>query len=407
MGFQQGLSGLNAAAKNLDVIGNNISNAGAIGFKGASTHFADVFASSASAGGINVGTGVAVSAVDQTFSQGNITTTNNPLDIAINGKGFFRLSNESGLITYGRNGQFQLDKTGYIVNDTGAKLTGYLADATGTLITAAPVDLQISTAEIAPQTTAAVTAQVNLDSRETSLSSAAFDLTDPTTYTSATSVAVYDSLGNSHPMSLYFVKTGGGAWDVYGALDGTQIGTTPLGTVNFTGAGAVNTTTTTMPFSVSAPVTTGATSPLAFTLDFTGTTQFGSDFGVSQVTQDGFTSGRLSGYTISADGIIQGRYSNGQTKTLAQVALADFTNPQGLQPQANSVWTETAQSGTALVSTANSGNLGALQSGAVEESNVDLTAELVNLIAAQRAYQANAQTIKTQDTVLQTVVNLG
>ncbi|MES2354490.1 MAG: flagellar hook protein FlgE [Pseudomonadota bacterium] len=407
MGFQQGLSGLNAAAKNLDVIGNNISNAGAVGFKGAATHFADVFASSASAGGINVGTGVSVSAVDQTFSQGNITTTNNPLDIAINGKGFFRLSNESGLVTYGRNGQFQLDKNGYIVNDTGAKLTGYLAGAGGTLITAAPVDLQISTAEIAPQTTSTVTALLNLDSRSSTLTSSAFDLTDPTTYTSATSVAVFDSLGNSHPMSVYFVKTGGGTWDVYGALDGTQIGTTALGTVGFTGAGAIDTTATTLPFSVSAAVTSGATTPLAYTLDFTGTTQFGSDFGVSQVTQDGFTSGRLAGYTISSDGIIQGRYSNGQTKTLAQVALADFTNPQGLQPQANSVWTETAQSGTALVGTPNSGNLGALQSGAVEESNVDLTAELVNLIAAQRAYQANAQTIKTQDTVLQTVVNLG
>lgn len=405
MGFQQGLSGLNAAAKNLDVIGNNVSNANTVGFKGGQAHFADVFANSlAASGGVNVGIGVSVPAVEQVFSQGNITTTNNPLDLAINGKGFFRLS-DNGVISYGRNGQFQLDKNGYIVNDAGARLTGYLPSANGTLITAAPVDLQITTSDIAPQTTTNVGALLNLDSRAAILNPASLNLNDPTTYNSATSVTTYDSLGNPHAMSMYFVKSAANTWQVFAANDGTQIGAGPLGALNFLTNGSIDTGTTTLPFAVSAPVSTGATTPLTFSLDFAGTTQFGSNFGVNQLTQDGFTSGRLSGYNISADGIVLGRYSNGQTKTLGQIALADFTDPQGLQPLGNNVWAETSESGPALVGTPNSGSLGVLQSGAVEESNVDLTAELVNMITAQRVYQANAQTIKAQDTIMQTLVS--
>jgi flagellar hook protein FlgE len=202
------------------------------------------------------------------------------------------------------------------------------------------------------------------------------------------------------------VKSASNTWDVFGANDGVQIGAAALGTVAFQTNGSIDTTATTLPFNVSVPVAGGAATPLLFTFDLTGSTQFGSNFGVTQLTQDGATSGRLAGYNIGADGILLGRYTNGQTKTLGQVALADFTSPQGLQPLGNNAWVETSNSGPPLVGVPSSGSLGVLQSGAVEESNVDLTAELVNMITAQRVYQANAQTIKTQDAVLQTLVNL-
>jgi len=193
---------------------------------------------------------------------------------------------------------------------------------------------------------------------------------------------------------------------VYGAQDGTAVGSGALGAVTFTSTGAIDTTATTLPFTVSAAVGGGAASPLAYTLDFTGSTQFGSAFGVNQLNQDGYTSGHLSGFSVGSDGVIQGRYTNGQTRAQGQVVLATFTNPNGLQPLGGNNWGESPQSGAAVVGSPGTGSLGLLQAGALEDSNVDLTAELVNMITAQRVYQANAQTIKTQDQVMQTLVNL-
>lgn len=412
MGFQQGLSGLNAASKSLDVIGNNVANSGTVGFKGAEAQFSDVYASSLTGAGTSqVGIGTQVTQVAQQFTQGNITASNNPLDIAINGGGFFRMDN-NGAITYGRNGQFQLDKSGYIINSNGARLTGYVANAAGVLATGAPADININTADIAPQVTTKIGAVLNLDSRSNVIA-APFVATDPTTYTNATSVTVYDTLGNSHVLQTYFQKTAASTWKVYASLDGnpTPAFTAPatqaaVGTITFTGAGAINTVTPTNPLVLSLPVTTGATTPFSVTLDYTGTTQYGANFGVNTLTQDGYTSGHLSGFNVSADGTIVGSYTNGKSATLGQVVLANFTNPNGLQSLGNNVWAATAASGAALVGPPASGSLGVLQSSAVEDSNVDLTAELVNMITAQRNYQANAQTIKTQDQVLQTLVNL-
>jgi flagellar hook protein FlgE len=406
MSFQQGLSGLSAAAENLDVIGNNVSNSNTVGFKQAQAKFSDVYAVSLSgSGGSQVGIGTKVAGVVQQFSQGKITATENPLDVAINGNGFFRLSN-NGAITFSRNGQFQMDSSGYIVTSTGARLTGYTANASGALNTSAPAELQISTADRAPQTTSAVNALLNLDSRLSPLPSAGFNLTDPTTFHSSTSVSIYDSLGNPHVLSSYYVKTAAGSWDVFAAMDGTQVGAGPVGTLNFKGDGSIDTTTTTLPFSLSAPVTTGATSPLAFTMGFSGSTQYGSGFSVNALDQDGFASGRLTGFNISPDGTIEGRYTNGRTSVLGQVIIAGFANPQGLEALGNNAFAESATSGSPVIGTAGTGTLGVLQSSAVEDSNVDLTAELVNMITAQRIYQANAQTIKTQDQVMQTLVNL-
>ena len=406
MSFQQGLSGLNAAAKNLDVIGNNVANTNTVGFKGAQAQFADVFANSlAGAGGNAVGIGTTVSAVLPTLGQGNINVSANPLDIAVNGQGFFRMSS-NGTASFTRNGQFQLNKDGYIVNGSGAHLTGYPVGPGGTIVAASPADLQVSRADLPPTQTTQTTVNANLDSRDSVVPAAAFDPTDPATYNSATSMAVYDSLGNAHTLSMYFVKNAANAWSVFGANDGVQIGAGALGALNFTTAGAINSGTTSLPYNVSTSVTTGAASPMAFTLDFTGSTQFGSAFGVNNLTQDGFTSGRLSGFSVGSDGVVLGRYTNGQTRPQGQIVLANFTNPQGLQPLGANQWGESPQSGQALVGAPGTGSLGVLQSSALEDSNVDLTGELVQMITAQRVYQANAQTIKTQDSVLQTLVNL-
>jgi flagellar hook protein FlgE len=405
MSFQQGLSGLNAASKNLDVIGNNVANANTVGFKQSQAQFADVFANSLSGGSsVQAGIGVKVAAIAQQFNQGSITASSNPLDVAINGGGFFRLSDQ-GAISYSRNGQFHPDKDGFIVNSSGLRLTGYTANAAGVVSTAAPSDLQISTADLPPAATTLVSALVNLDSREPALSSAAFNLADPTTYHGSTFLPIHDSLGNPSTLSAYFLKTGTNSWDVFAANDGALLnGGASVGALNFLSNGALDPLSSNM-FSVAAPVSTGA-NPLAFDLDFTGTTQFGSDFGINALEQDGYTSGRLTGFAVGADGIIRGSYSSGKFLTLGQVALANFANPQGLELRGNNTWKESAASGAALVGVPSTGGLGVLQSGAIEDSNVELTSELVNMITAQRIYQANAQTIKTQDQLLQTIVNL-
>jgi flagellar hook protein FlgE len=407
MSFQQGLSGLNAAAKNLDVIGNNVANSGTVGFKQSQAQFADVYANSITgAGGANVGIGVKVAQVAQQFTQGNITSTNNPLDMAINGGGFFRMDN-NGEVTYQRNGQFQLNTLGFIVNPTGAKLTGYTADASGVLLTGSPAPLSINTADLAPQITSEVNVALNLDSGEAVPATTPFDISDPTSFNRSTPVSVYDSLGNAQMLQMFYVKTANpGEWEVYAATDGAQIGAGAVSTLNFNTSGIL--TTTPMPLGpVNVPATaSGATPTFPVTLDFTGTTQRGAAFSINTLNQDGYTSGRLAGFSVGADGMVLGRYTNERTAVLGQVVLANFANPNGLQPLGNNMWAETATSGSALVGTPDSGSLGVLQSSAVEDSNVDLTAELVNLITAQRMYQANAQTIKAQDAVMQTLVNL-
>ncbi len=410
MSFQQGLSGLNAAAKNLDVIGNNVANSSTVGFKQSQAQFADVYASSLTgAGGSNIGIGTKLATVAQQFTQGNITSTNNPLDVAINGGGFFRMDN-NGEVTYQRNGQFQLDRLGFIVNANGARLTGYTADANGVLSTGSPAPLSLNTADLAPQVTTLVNAIVNLDSRSGTLASASFDPNDPLTFHDSTAVSVYDSLGNQHTLQTYYVKTAANTWDVFASINGTQIdpdlvtaGVQPVSTLTFNSSGAL---TGGSPLSVDLTVATGAVSPFTVDIDYTSSTQFGAAFSVNTLNQDGYTSGRLSGFNIAADGFIQGRYTNGQSAVLGRIVLANFANPNGLQPLGDNQWAETSTSGSPLVGVPDSGSLGVLQASAVEDSNVDLTAELVNLITAQRVYQANAQTIQAQDTILQTLVNL-
>ncbi len=409
MSFQQGLSGLNATSKQLEIIGNNVSNANTVGFKQSRAQFADVFANSLTGGGSpQIGIGTKLASVGQQFSQGNITSTNNSLDIAINGNGFFRLS-DNGAITYTRNGQFQMDKTGYIVDSTGKRLTGYAADSTGVIATGVPAEININTADSQPTGTSEVLGAVNLDSRNSTLSANDFDPTDPTTYHNSTAITIYDSLGNGHTLQNYFVKTdsssGNTTWSVFTTADGTSTTTlpTPTTTLIFDGTG---TSPTAPSANVSFAVTTGAVTPLSLNLDYSDSTQFGSNFSINSLSQDGYTSGRLASFGTGVDGVILGRYTNGQSKILGQLILASFVNPNGLQSLGSNDWSETSESGNALLGQPNTGTLGVLQASAQEDSNVDLTAELVNMITAQRVYQANAQTIKTQDQVLQTLVNL-
>lgn len=419
MSFQQGLSGLNTSSTNLDVIGNNIANVNTVGFKQSQAQFTDVFANSLSGSGSSqVGIGAKVATIAQTFSQGNITQTNNPLDIAINGQGFFRMS-DGGAISYSRDGQFRADGNGFITNSRGLNLTGYMADASGNIIASGPTNLKLSTSDLAPKPTSSYAVGVNLDSRLDLPAVATFDATNPQSYNKTTSGTVVDSLGNSHQFALFFQKTAANTWNTFATIDGKvdaaglPIGVTLGGAASqalqFDSTGAIDPAAT--PFTVSVDLATinptlGATSPLDFTLDLTSSTQFGSDFGVNALTQDGYAPGRLAGFSTTADGIIQGNYTNGQTKTIGQIVLANFFNPQGLAPAGDGRWEETADSGQPVVGTPKSGTLGALQSSAVEDANVDLTHELVKMITAQRMYQANAKTIETQDTVLQTLVNL-
>ncbi len=402
MAFQQALSGLNAASKSLDAISNNVANASTIGFKGSSIQFGDVFAASISGGSASqVGIGTAVTGVAQSFTQGNISVTNNPLDVAINGAGFFRMD-DNGSIAYTRNGQFTVDKDGYIVNTGGARLTGFTANASGVIVPSSPVPLLVSNQDLVPSPTTTGGVGLNLDSRATA-PGVAFDYTNPLTYNSSTAMTVYDSLGNAHVLSMYFQKTASNAWDMYSVLDSdpaTQTGPTALA---FDASGAL---TTAMPIAGLTYALTNGAANLTIDLDFTGATQYGATFGVNRMTQDGFTSGRLTGISISAEGIVQGRYSNGQSRDLGQIVLTNFPNPNGLQATGGGLWIETVASGQPLVGAPGSGSLGSLQSAALEESNVDLTAELVNMITAQRNYQANAQAIKSQDAIMQTLVNL-
>ncbi|QKS28552.1 MAG: flagellar hook protein FlgE [Candidatus Accumulibacter similis] len=415
MSFQQGLSGLDAAASSLDVIGNNVANASTVGFKRANANFADVFAASLGiVGASQIGIGVSIGGIQQQFTQGNLTTTDNALDVAVNGGGFFRMSDD-GAISYTRNGQFHIDNQGYIINDQKLRLTGYPVSVTGAITPANPIELQLSASQIPPRATSDplagdVAAVLNLDSRDTVPVLSPFDYTNPSTYNFSTALTVFDTLGVSHNLTTYYVLNAptpptGGEWTVYATLDGANPQVVPGGNLVFNTSGALSSVPTyTLP---SWPLSSGAVTPWSpGVIDFTGTTQYGSASSVDRLTQGGYTTGSLVGIGVLGDGIVQGRYSNGQTRSMGQLVLATFADPNGLLNLGNNQWSETSTSGPELVGAPASGSRGVIQSAAVEDSNVDLTNELVAMITAQRNYQANAQTIQTQDQIMQTLINL-
>lgn len=527
MGFGQALSGLNAAAQNLDVIGNNIANANTVGFKAASATFADVYATS------RVGLGVQVADVVQRFTTGNVTVTGNQYDMAINGdNGFFRLVSQNGEILYSRNGQFHKDENHYIVNAQGHQLTGFPPDAIG----AEPQLLRVPIENIEPSATQEITASTNLNSAANAIDSALhpFSANDPSTFTTAQPITIYDSLGNSHQLMQYFIKREGMAagndWEVRYTLDGhaVEVGTpavpeqeeiprinfdfsllaldaeapaeqvveyevagrkgyaivkpesgtpgnadykpavaynlvlgaadtstdpgtiavrrgTPLSGVAEQNAIASSTTVSdgamykdvvpgvpakvavwgdsgTLSFDTNGRLASlppvinirvenpGGTSgspaeDLLVAIDFTGSTQFKAPFRQNAI-QDGYSSGEFTGVSVSADGTLWAAYTNGKTQAIGTLALANFNNVNGLRPVGQNAWSESPESGAATLGRPGANGLASVMGQAVEASNVDMSAELVNMIIAQRSYQANAQTVKTQDQIMQTLMSM-
>ncbi|AJJ62898.1 flagellar hook protein FlgE [Yersinia aldovae] len=427
MGFSQAVSGLNAASSNLDVIGNNIANSATSGFKAGSVSFADMFA------GSQTGMGVKVAGITQDFNDGTPTTTNRRLDLAISQNGFFRMQDSSGGVYFARNGQFKLDENRNIVNMQGLSLTGYPATGTPPTVQqgANPVPLSIPQDMITAKATTSGNMVANLTSTHKVITDA-FDPQKPDTYSFVNNMTTFDSLGNRHDINVYFVKTaedstGGNTWTVYTKDSSATLkdATKPYdptdpaaasarGTMVFDTNGALKSvtptggTTSTTDFNMTIPmgVVNGAPAQ-TFDLNVAGSKQ--QNTGTDSITaqnQTGYAAGEFTGFQVNKDGSVVGTYSNQQTQLLGQIVLVNFSNPEGLASQGDNVWKETQSSGNPILGTAGGGGFGSLTSGALESSNVDLSKELVNMIVAQRNYQSNAQTIKTQDQILQTLVNL-
>ena len=420
MSFQTGLSGLAASSRSLDVIGNNIANANTVGMKSSRAEFADIVASSLGAGGGNqAGIGVSVATVSQQFSQGGINITGNNLDVAINGGGFFQQSMPDGSFAYTRSGNFKLDSAGSLVTNSGGKVMGYPVDTQTGLRTS--TTLQAMTlptgAPIAASATTQITAEFNLPATAplaagvpavaasagppVVLAQAAIPPTPRSTY--GTSLTAFDSQGVQVPVNLYFERVASTTtdnWNVYDVASGGA----PLFQLQFDPSGKLTAPTTSPTLTIPTP--SAVTPSIVTTLDVSKVTQFGTGFAVSDLTQNGYTAGELTAVNIGESGAITATYSNGKSQIAGQLALVNFRNVQGLSPTGGNNWIESSGSGQPVFGVAGEGKFGALRSGALEESNVDLTAELVNMMTAQRAYQANAQTIKTQDQILSTLVNL-
>ncbi len=403
MSFKIALSGIDAASTDLNTISNNIANANSTGFKQSRAEFGDFFQNSAYSLQSNAtGGGVHTQTIAQQFTQGAITNTSNPLDLAISGEGFFTLK-DNGATVYSRNGAFTTDSNGYVVSPSGQRLQVFPSLGSGNFSTGTLTDLQLSTAVNPPSATTTIGAAVNLPANATAPATATFSPTDTSSYNQTTAVTVYDSLGAAHTASLYYVAgASAGNWTVHTVVDGSEVGTGTA--MSFDSSGKPT-----------APV--GGKIPLAFTpsdgaaavaasIDISGATQYGNTFAVNSLTQNGYATGQLSGISISGPGVVSATYSNGQTSVLGQVAMANFANPQGLQQLGNATWAQTFASGSPTPGAAGSSSLGTLQSGALESSNVDLTAQLVDMMNAQRNYQANSQVISTDSQLMQTILHL-
>src|SRR5690348_14204307 len=404
MPFRIALSGLNAAQSDLNVTANNIANTSTNGFKGSRTEFADLFAVSLQGVSSNAsGNGVRVAAVTQQFAQGNIEFTDSNLDLAVSGQGMFILS-DNGALAYTRAGAYQMNRDGYVVNSAGQRLQVYPPIAGGAFNTGGLSDLRLQTTDSAPAATGNVEYILNLPASAAPPPVAVFDPNDPNSFNQATSLTLFDSLGATHTGTMYFVKTAtANQWTAQLAIDGTLVGTPQ--TLQYSNTGLLTAPVGGLvPFPAYTP-TTGAAN-MQVTVDLSQSTQFGGNFAVNSVTQDGYTTGRLIGIDISDTGIVNARFTNGNSQPLGQIAIANFANPQGLQQLGNTQWAETFSSGQALRGQAGNSGFGLVQSGALESANVDVTEQLVNMITAQRNFQANAQMISTADSITQTIINM-
>ena len=439
MSFNTALSGLQAATVDLSVTSNNIANVSTTGFKHSRAEFADIFATSPFGNSPSaVGGGVQVAGVSQQFEQGNLEFTDGGLDLAISGQGFFIVDQTLGGndVSYTRAGQFGVDSGGYITNSGGQFLQVFPVDNQGnatstSLNTATAVQLPASTG--APQASTEIEIGLNLDSKEPPLDPELFDPTASGTYSSSTSSTVFDSLGASHVQSYYFVHDAPGSttnaandpnqWVVFTYLDGVETamnGGTVIphlnggvavnqasGIINFNQDGSYASSNPAQLETVAVPLTNGALD-LDLVHDFANntTTQYSASFAVNKLDPDGYSTGRLTGLDISDEGLMRATFSNGVSLPVGQIALATFPNTQGLNNIGGATWTETIDSGSVLTGAAGSSRFGLIQSGALENSSVDLTAELVNLITAQRNFQANARSIETSNTITDTIIQI-
>jgi flagellar hook protein FlgE len=404
MPFRIALSGLNAAQSDLNVTANNVANTQTTGFKGSRTEFADLYAMSLQGVSNNAsGNGVRVAAVTQQFAQGNVEFTDSNLDLAISGQGMFILSDD-GALSYTRAGAFQMNRDGYVVNSQQQRLQVYPPLIGGTFNTGGLTDLRLQTTDSAPSATATVEYVLNLPGNAQPPSVAVFDPNDPNSFNHATSLTLFDSLGATHTGTMYFNRTAtANQWQARLYIDGNDTGA--VQTLQYSNTGLLTAPVGgLLPFPTYTP-TTGA-APMNISVDLANSTQFGSNFAVNSVSQDGFTTGRLIGIDIDETGIVQARFTNGNSVALGQVAIANFSNPQGLQQLGNTQWAETFASGQSLRGQAGNSGFGLVQSGALEGANVDVTEQLVQMITAQRNFQANAQMISTADSITQTIINI-
>ncbi|SDJ36021.1 flagellar hook protein FlgE [Billgrantia gudaonensis] len=427
MSFSQALSGLNAQKDKLGAIGNNISNSQTVGFKGSNVQFADVFANS------RIGLGTQVSSVLQNFNEGNVESTNRNLDLAISGQGFFRFQGEGGEVLYSRNGQLSMTAEGDLINAQGAQIMGYGLNAAGEVQAGGqPEPLNVSAEELAASATTDASMTLNLDSREQpgeglSESQVFTDASDPENtqqpidYHYSNNFTVYDSLGNPRNITVYYEKVGANTWNGSVAMDGYYNSANDF-SVEFDTNGSIEqvysahgatagdeiaTEDLAMTFASSGTTPlNGEPAQLDFGLNLAGSSQFGNTSNTGDLSQNGYTSGTMVGISIEDDGTIMRNYSNEESRPAGQIALVNFRNEEGLVPAGDNAWTASAESGPELVGEPGTGVFGNVVSGAVETSNVDMARELVDMIVAQRAYQANSQTIKTQDELLQTAINL-
>lgn len=417
MSFNISLSGLNAAQKDLDVTGNNIANASSIGFKKSRAEFEDVFSNSVFANTkTQVGSGVNTAAVSQQFAQGALQSTSNSLDLAIKGDGFFVMSPSSTSLerTYTRAGAMQVNDAGYVTNANGDFLQVYQVNNDGTpsaVSLDSTIPLLIPGSAGSPAQTTTITAGLNLPAGADLPSLTPFNRTDANSYTASTSAVVYDSLGQSHTLTQYYVKTAANSWDVhlfvYDDVNKSYVDVTPpSNTLDFTTKGALATTSPTSMTTPAIDFGNGSDNSKGIILSFSPPiTQYASSFQVNSMSQDGATVGQLTNVSIGNDGVVAASYSNGTTRKLGMVALAKFSNPQGLTQIGDTSWKESQDSGSATPGVPNTGTYGSINASALESSNTDLSAELVNLIAAQRNYQANSRALEVnsqlQDNILQ------
>jgi flagellar hook protein FlgE len=393
MALNQALSGINAAESQLNVISNNIANAGTVGFKGSTAQFAEVYAvTGLNLSSVATGSGAELTGVEQQFSQGDLETTNGSLDMAISGNGFFVVNNGSG-DQYTRDGAFQENSNGYVVTSGGSYLQVYPPNAAGGFNTSTLTNLQLNTAQSAATPTSTITISSNLDAADTVPTDATFSTSDTNSYNNASTFTIYDSQGGSHSATVYYVKTGDNTWNANLYIDGESAGTQAL---TFNSSGALTTPANgNLSFTPTA-LTNGATLTSPLTVNVSNTTQFGTAYAPGTIDQNGYAAGVLENVEIGTDGIVTAIYSNNQTTQLGQIAVANFTNQQGLQQVGNNQWVATQSSGTAVLGTASAGQFGNIEQGQLETSNTsDTTAQLVDMIQAQQNYQANSQMLGT------------